>query len=48
MTVVAVLTESADSKQYIKRMKSRDAVLKLNWGTNCTPVPMRSEDGNIR
>lgn len=41
---MAVLTDSADPKQYIKRMKSRDAMLKLNWGTICTLVPMRSED----
>lgn len=46
--VVAVLTESADPKQYIKKMKSRDEMLKLNWGTICTLVAMRSEDGKIR
>lgn len=45
--VVAVLTDSADPKQYIKRMKSRDTMLKLNWGTICTLVPMRSEDGKM-
>ena len=28
-------------------MKSRDAMLKLNWGTICTLVPMRSEDGKM-
>ena len=33
--VVAVLTDSADPKQYIKRMKSRDEGLKANWGTIC-------------
>lgn len=46
--VVAVLTDSADPKQYIKRMKSRDEMLKSNWGTICTLVPMRSEDGKKR
>lgn len=46
--VVAVLTDSADPKQYIKRMKSRDEILKSNWGTICTLVPMRSEDGKKR
>lgn len=45
--VVAVLTDSADPKQYIKRMKSRDTMLKLNWGTICTLVPMHSEDGKM-
>ena len=43
--VVAGLTDSADPKQYIKRMKSRDESLKSNWGTICTLVPLVSEDG---
>ena len=43
--VVAVFTDSADPKQYIKRMKSRDESLKANWGTICTLVPLVSEDG---
>ena len=43
--VVAALTDSADPKQYIKRMKSRDESLKANWGTICTLVPLVSEDG---
>ena len=43
--VVAVLTDSADPKQYIKRMKSRDESLKANWGTICSLVPLVSEDG---
>lgn len=29
--VIAVLTDSADPKQYIKRMKSRDVALKQGW-----------------
>ena len=36
--VVEVLTDSADVKQYIKKMLSRDEHLKSNQGTNCTPV----------
>ena len=43
--MVDVLTDSADPKQYIKRMKSRDESLKANWGTICTLVPLVSEDG---
>lgn len=43
--VVSILTDSADSKQYIKKMKSRDESLKSNWGTICTLVPLVSEDG---
>lgn len=36
--VVEVLTDSTDVKQYIKKMRSRDAELSGNWGTICTPV----------
>ena len=43
--VVAILTDSVDPKQYIKRMKSRDDALKSNWGTICTLVPLISADG---
>lgn len=46
--VVEVLTESADVKQYIKRMLSRDEQLKSNWGTICTLVEMRAADGKKR
>ena len=30
------LTESTDVKQYIKRIRSRDAELNSRWGTICT------------
>lgn len=43
--VVSILTDSADPKQYLKKMKSRDESLKSNWGTICTLVPLISEDG---
>lgn len=43
--VVAVLTDSADPKQYIKKMKMRDPELKNNWGTICTLVELVSSDG---
>lgn len=43
--VVFILTDSADPKQYIKKMKSRDEGLKSNWGTICTLVPLVSDDG---
>ena len=38
--VVAVLAESSDPKQYIKKMRTRDPELSANWGTICTPVQM--------
>ena len=46
--VVEILTDSADVKQYIKRMLSRDEQLKSNWGTICTPVEMTAADGKKR
>lgn len=43
--VVAVLTDSADPKQYIKRVKARDPELNANWGTICTLLRLTSSDG---
>ena len=45
--VVSVLTDSADPKQYIKKMKARDSELKSNWGTICTLLPLKSADGKM-
>ena len=46
--VVAVLSESADPKQYIKMMRARDPQLSANWGTICTPVQMLATDRKQR
>jgi len=46
--VVAILTDSADVRQYIKKMRSRDPELNLKWGTICTPVEMIAADGKKR
>ena len=46
--VIEVLTDSTDVKQYIKRLLSRDAQLKSNWGTICTLVEMVAADGKQR
>jgi hypothetical protein len=46
--IVQILTDSADVKQYIKRMRSRDAELDSKWGTICTPVEMVAPDGKRR
>ncbi len=46
--VVEVLTDSTDVKQYIKKMLSRDELLKTNWGTICTLVEMEAADGKKR
>lgn len=46
--VVQVLTDSADPKQYIKKMRNRDPELGSKWGTICTPVEMIAADGKKR
>jgi len=46
--VVEILTNSSDVKQYIKKMLSRDELLKTNWGTICTLVEMEAADGKKR
>lgn len=46
--VVEILTDSADPKQYIKKMRLRDKELNLNWGTICTPLQMIGRDGKRR
>ena len=43
--IVQVLTESVDTKQYIKRMRTRDPELDSVWGTICTPHQFVSTDG---
>ncbi len=46
--VVEILSESADVKQYIKKMRSRNPELNSNWGTICTPLKMLAADGKMR
>lgn len=46
--IVQVLTESADPKDYIKKMLKRDPELKSKWGTICPPVRMLAPDGKMR
>jgi DNA-damage-inducible protein D len=46
--VVAVLTDSTDVKQYIKKMRSRDPLLDANWGTTCIPLHLMAPDGKLR
>lgn len=45
--IVQVLTDSADVKQYIKRMRARDPELNSRWGTICTPTRMMAADGKV-
>ena len=43
--VVAILTDSSDPKQYLKKMRTRDPELNARWGTICTPTKMQAVDG---
>ncbi len=46
--VIEVLTDTVDAKDYIKKMKKRDATLNSNWGTICPLVEMVAADGKKR
>jgi prophage antirepressor-like protein len=46
--VVAILTETVDAKDYIKKIKKRDLQLNNNWGTICPLVEMVAGDGRKR
>ena len=46
--VVAVLTDSVDVRQYIKKMRQRDPELNSNWGTICTILRLVVPDGKKR
>ena len=43
--VVQILSDTADVKDYIKKMKKRDATLNSNLGTICPLVEMVASDG---
>jgi DNA-damage-inducible protein D len=46
--VVQSLTDSANVKDYIKKLRKRDPDLDAYWGTNCPLVAMPGADGKIR
>lgn len=46
--VVEALTDSADARQYIKKMRQRDLELDAHWGTLCTPLELLAPDGKMR
>lgn len=46
--VVQLLTDTVDVKDYIKKMKKRDAELNSNWGTICPLLEMIAADGRKR
>lgn len=46
--IVLILAQTTDVRQYIKKMKKRDEILNVNWGTICTPLALVAKDGKIR
>lgn len=46
--VIEALTDSANVKDYIKKMRKRDSELNSNWGTFCPPLEMLAPDGKRR
>ena len=46
--VVQALTDSANVRDYIKKMRKREAELDTNWGTLCPPLELLAPDGKRR
>lgn len=46
--VVQALTDSANVRDYIKKMRKREAELNANWGTLCPPLELLAADGKRR
>ena len=46
--IVAVLTDSVNPTDYLKKMRKRDPELNAYIGTNCPQVEMRGESGKKR
>ncbi len=46
--IVEALADSLDPRQYIKKMRRRDAELNSYWGTICTPLVLQAPDGKMR
>lgn len=44
LDVIEILTDTVNAKDYIKKIKKRDAELNSNWGTICPPVEMEAAD----
>lgn len=46
--VVQALTDSANVRDYIKKMRKREQELNANWGTLCPPLELLAPDGKRR
>lgn len=46
--IIEVLTDSVNTRQYIKKMRRRDEELGSYWGTICTPLEMVVKDNKKR
>lgn len=46
--VVQALTNSANVRDYIKKMRKRETELDANWGTLCPPLELLAPDGKRR
>ena len=46
--IVLLLTDSANVKDYIKKLRKRDASLDSYWGTNCPLVEMIAANRKMR
>ena len=46
--VVETLTDTANVRDYIKKMRKREPKLNANWGTMCPPLELLAPDGKLR
>lgn len=46
--VVETLTDTANVRDYIKKMRKREVELNANWGTFCPPLELLAPDGKRR
>ena len=46
--IVNILTDSTNTRDYIKKMRKRDKELSVKWGTICPPLDVISKDGRKR
>lgn len=46
--IVEILSETANVREYVKKLRTRDKELNSNWGTICTPLKLPTKDGKSR
>lgn len=45
---MAALSENADPRQYVMKMRQRESALDADGGTICTPLELKAPEGKLR